>query len=399
MDSRSILRQTLCTCLLGLLPVLPMGSLVAQTTSPQAPPQTSPRVAATLPKASNDPFLPNSLAVAKVKLQSQETVYAEPGQALTVISTDNDSVVVQAADGKNHLRIARAALVPLKLSAPFYDQLIQASPQDASLYLGRATAHTAAEQIGKAIADLKQAVRLDVEYEAVYISLAELQMAQQDYEGVFQTMGTAIKINAANPTYHVLRGVGYRHLQKFPEAIDAFTQALKYKPDHIPALNSRGYIHYLMKNHRLALQDFDAWVKLEPNNPMAVNNRGYNRQFTGDYNGALKDYEQAIQLNPNFALAYQNKAWLLAACPDPQLRSGQEAFAAASKACVLRNYNNAEDLKALAAAYAELQDFKHAIEFQQRVVAAKQNSPSLAAEENILKTYQQNQPFRFTAPE
>lgn len=361
--------------------------------------QAPPKIPSTPPPAASKAFAPRSLAVAKVKLQSQDTLYAEPGQALTVVSTDKDSVVVQAADGKNHLRIARAALVPLENAAPFYNQLIKAAPQNAKLYVARATAHTAARDLSQAIDDLQQAIQLDEKYEAAYISLAELQMQQQDYEGVFATMAAAIKTNPANPTYHVLRGVAFRHQEKFDEAIAAFTQALQHEPDHIPALSSRGFIHYLMKNHPLALKDFDAWVKLQPNNPMAVNNRGYNRQFTGDYRGALEDYEQAIKLRPNFALAHQNKAWLLAACPDAAIRDGQQAFEAASKACVLRNYSNPEDLKALAAAYAELQDYKHAIEFQQRVVAAKQNTPGHAAEASILATYQQNKPFRFAAAE
>ena len=374
-----------------------VGCVVLGLILSYAPAQAQPATqSATAPAA--DGFQANTLAVAKVKLQNKEVLYAQPGQALLVVSVDETSVVVRATDGKNHLRVARNALVPLLEAGPLYDQLIKGTPGDPNLYVARANVYSARGEIEKAIVDLKQAVKLDDQYEAAYVSLAEAQMQMEDYEGVFATTSQVLQIDNTNPTYYVLQGVAHRRMEKYPEAIANFTDALKHKPDHAPALSSRGFIYYLTKQYALAVKDFDAWVKVDPDNAMAINNRGYNRQFSGDYPGALTDYNKAIELAPEFALAYQNKAWLLAACPDAKIRNGQEAFAAASKACVMRNYKIPEDMKALAAAYAELSDYKHAIEFQQRVVDAKEGEAK-TIEQNVLKTYQQNKPFRFEAPQ
>ena len=344
-----------------------------------------------------DGFRPNSLAVAKIKLQNKDTLYALPGQALVVVSTDGKNVVVRSVDGKNHLRVSRDALVPINEAAPLYAQLIRATPTDPNLFVARANVYTTRGEVDKAIADLQQAIKLDDQYEAAYVSLAEAQMRKREYDAVHQTVNQVLKIDPKNPTYHVLRGVAFRHQEKFQEAINAFTEALKHKADHIPALSSRGFIYYLQREHAKAVRDFDAWVKLEPTNAMAVNNRGYNRQFTGDYQGALVDYNKAIELSPEFALAFQNKSWLMATCPDAKIRDGKEAFAAGSKACVLRNYRVPEDVKALAASYAELGDFQHAIEFQQKVVDAREGEAK-AAEVAILNQYKSNKPFRFELP-
>ncbi|MCA9174751.1 MAG: tetratricopeptide repeat protein [Planctomycetales bacterium] len=351
--------------------------------------------AATAPgaPAAADPYQAGSLVVAKVKLQNKETIYAQPGQAMVVVSSDETNIVVRAVDGESHLRVARTAMVPIQQSAPLYDELIKATPTDANLFLARANVYSARGESDKAVADYRQAIKLDDQYEAAYVSLAEAQMRLADYDGVMQTVASVMKLDPENPTYFVLRGVAYRHQEKLDNAIAEFTEALKRKPDHAPALSSRGFMYYLKRDYTNAVKDFDAWVKVDPQNAMALNNRGYNRQFAGDFVGALQDYDKAIEIAPQFALAFQNKAWLLATCPDDKIRNGNAAFEAASKACVMRSYKVPEDLKALAAAYAELKDFKHAIEFQQRVVDSKEGEGK-SVEQNVLDTYKQNQPFR-----
>ena len=159
------------------------------------------------------------------------------------------------------------------------------------------------------------------------------------------------------------------------------------------ALSSRGFVHYLKGDHKRAVADFDALIRINPKDAMAYNNRGYNRQMIGEYESALTDYEQSLSLAPQYAMALQNKAWLLATCPEDKIRDGKAAFDAASKACQLRKYKVAGDIKALAAAYAEFGDFKHAVEYQEKVVSMVEGDAQ-TTEQEILGLYKTKQPYR-----
>ena len=58
----------------------------------------------------------------------------------------------------------------------------------------------------------------------------------------------------------------------------------------------------------------------------------------------------------------------LAVAPDPKVRDGKRAVDLAKKACQLSGSFDANHLDTLAAAYAEAEDFKNAVLWQQKAV-------------------------------
>ena len=68
---------------------------------------------------------------------------------------------------------------------------------------------------------------------------------------------------------------------------------------------------------------------------------------------AVAQYQEALRLNPDLAGALNNLAWVLATCPDDQLRNGAEAVRLAERACELTHYREPLFIGTLAAAYAE----------------------------------------------
>jgi len=87
-----------------------------------------------------------------------------------------------------------------------------------------------------------------------------------------------------------------------------------------------------------------------------------------EYPKALADVGEAIRLNPRFTRAYADQAWLLATCADDRYRDGQNAVAAARKACELSAWKDPGYLSVLAAACAEAGDFKEAIRRQNQAL-------------------------------
>jgi tetratricopeptide (TPR) repeat protein len=93
------------------------------------------------------------------------------------------------------------------------------------------------------------------------------------------------------------------------------------------------------------------------------------------------------------ALAKSETAWKLSASKDDAKRDGHRAFDLASEACVSTNYQAYYALAALAAAYAESDDFPHAIEYQQKALTLAPQHKR-AAYTQYLASYQEHKPWR-----
>jgi len=94
-------------------------------------------------------------------------------------------------------------------------------------------------------------------------------------------------------------------------------------------------------------------------------------------------------------------AWLLATCPDANLRDGQQALSIATR--VVQQNRSAANLDTLAAAYAETGRFSDAVHVQEQAIAQlkteETEDPHAAQETDAqfhdhLDSYRVNQPWR-----
>ena len=89
-------------------------------------------------------------------------------------------------------------------------------------------------------------------------------------------------------------------------------------------------------------------------------------------------------------------AWLLAVCPQANLRNGDQAVKLAQQANALTGGENPEILRTLAAAFAEAGRFPEAVETVQRALplANAQSNARLAGQlQSEMKLYQAGRPY------
>lgn len=368
--------------------------------------------------------------VARIQLQlksGEKTIdVIEPGDLLTVLGEGAQSYTVLTYQGRRG-QVSKANAVKLAEAVKIYDQLIAKSPRSGQLYTQRAMAwwargdqqqaladfdraielgykaahafssrgifHAAAGNIEAALADFAQAIEIDPRDEVSYVNRAAIHMSQSEFDRAIADYGAAVRLNPAKAVNYQQRASAHQRSGNLSEALADYNKALELDPKHVPSLMGRGFALYEQGQHAQAVDDYSAAIALAPNSATAYNNRGFNRQLLGDAKNALADFERALHLMPDYALCLQNKAWLLATSPDGSLRNGVVAVRAALRACELNQYKDLNDLRTLAASYAEAGQFELAIGWQEKVVDQAPDGEKAEAR-TVLELYRNKQPYR-----
>jgi tetratricopeptide (TPR) repeat protein len=147
-----------------------------------------------------------------------------------------------------------------------------------------------------------------------------------------------------------------------------------------------------------AVAEFSEAIRLKPDNARAYYNRGQAYRHRGDYGKALTDYGEAIRLKPDLMEAYNNVSWLLAVCPDANLRNGERAVEYAKRACVLSGWKAPATLDTLAAACAEAGDFDNAIKWEIKYLESNPSKDDSEKHRQRLSLYQQKKPYHEEKP-
>ncbi len=116
-----------------------------------------------------------------------------------------------------------------------------------------------------------------------------------------------------------------------------------------------------------------------------------------DYQNAVEHYRAALRLKPDAPDILNNLAWLLATCPDDQVRNGAEAVQYAERACELTQNKQPVTLGTLAAAYAEVGRFDEAVATAQKAcdLATQQNETILLQKNQaLIEIYRAHKPWR-----
>jgi len=84
--------------------------------------------------------------------------------------------------------------------------------------------------------------------------------------------------------------------EKYREALDPLTQAVKLDPFLSAGFNARGYAYFRMKQYPEAIADFDRAIRLNPTYTNAYVNRASARRAAGDTAGAESDQAKVRDL-------------------------------------------------------------------------------------------------------
>ncbi|HEY5314390.1 MAG TPA: tetratricopeptide repeat protein, partial [Pirellulales bacterium] len=170
------------------------------------------------------------------------------------------------------------------------------------------------------------------------------------------------------------------------------TESIRLDPKAARGFSNRGNVYAATGQLDKAIDDYTDALRLDPNLQMTYSNRGNAFDLLGQHKKAIADFDHAIQLDGQDSEAWRYKAWILATSPDGSIRDGKTAIECAKKAYDLTRGGDPLCIEALAAAYAEVNDFPAAVKWQEQAVSS--GSPDREGAAERLALYQASRPYR-----
>jgi tetratricopeptide (TPR) repeat protein len=271
------------------------------------------------------------------------------------------------------------------------------TPQLASLaVMRRGNCYYAKHDLGRAIADFDQALRLDPKNAAAYDNRANALDARGDTDDAIKDYNEALRLNPRDAYIYLNRGSLLMELGDFTGALADYARTLAINPHEEAAHLGRARIYLMRCKPEEALKDADAAVAIAPGQAFVYGCRAAVYTELRRYTEAETDIKKAMRTksyDPTAALS--SLAWFRATCPDSRFRNGKEALAAARRRCPNTNFWGYECLDTLAAAYAETGDFDQAVKCEaQAIETAPSRLPTLSDMKERLELYKRHKPYR-----
>jgi tetratricopeptide (TPR) repeat protein len=284
-----------------------------------------------------------------------------------------------------------------------------------------------------AIAEFSEVIQLKPKYTLAHYNRGLAYEHKGDWDKAIADYSEAIRLNPGFAEAYCGRGHAYNHKGDYDKAIADDTEAIRLKPDFVYADIDRGLAYIYKGDYDKAIGDFVEAIRLDPYQAAAYFNRGNAYNHTGKYDRAIADYKEAMRLNldyvytceeriayaysqkrdydraiasyteairlkPDFTEAYKSLAWLLAVCPDVNVRNGEKAVEYARKACELSAWKDPAVFDTLAAAYAEAGDFDEAVKWENKSLASNASNGALERMGRRLSLYEQKKPYHEQEP-
>lgn len=86
--------------------------------------------------------------------------------------------------------------------------------------------------------------------------------------------------------------------QKFGEAAELLTQALRLSPESYKLYRLRSLAHACLHDYDASLQDSEVLIRLKPRSPDGYYHKGYALYHKDDFAGAAHEFQNALEFSP-----------------------------------------------------------------------------------------------------
>jgi tetratricopeptide (TPR) repeat protein len=205
-------------------------------------------------------------------------------------------------------------------------------------------------------------LKLDPKNSAAHANMARALQAKGMLEEATAHFRAAVELESEDPLGHFRLGNVLLARGMLEEAVVPLEKAVELDPEFVNA--------HLMLGNALVAQ--------------------------GAFGAAAARFQETLAVDPKNLTATNALAWLLAACPEDDVRDGARAVRLIEPACTATGYQEPVLLSTLAAAYAEMGKFTEAVATANKALGlVKVQDISLARRiRRHLDSYRAGQPYR-----
>ncbi len=190
------------------------------------------------------------------------------------------------------------------------NNLLRDSPQNAHLYIYRASVHSAGKNYQAAISDLDYALRLKPDFAHAYTHRSSAKWQNDQQIDALSDIDKAIQLAPRNTSALILRA-SYRVWSGQTErALAEFEEVFKLRPNLLSALQGRATAYLQNRDFEKAIADCDTALRSHPDQYTTHHNRGIAYAYLGDHEKAEADFQAVLKLNPSGSYSYSNLGWL-----------------------------------------------------------------------------------------
>lgn len=277
-----------------------------------------------------------------------------------------------------------------------FDDILAKQPQSVAALVGRGSCLLYRLAFEKALADFEAAAKLAPASVAARIGIGTAHAELRQWTEAAAAYGEALKLDARAADAYIGRGGVHLAQDQIEHALADYDRALEVQPHSAAAFVGRGAVRLQRHDPAMATADYNEALRLDPESVPALEGRGYAYFKRKDFGRARSDFSEAVRCEPENAEALNRLAWLLAVCPEANMRDGKKAVELARRACSLTKNESPYFLDTLAAGLAETGDFPEAVEMQKRAIAVggKMDHNSLEQARNRLTLYSNRKSYR-----
>ncbi|MGD1041551.1 MAG: tetratricopeptide repeat protein [Sedimentisphaerales bacterium] len=126
------------------------------------------------------------------------------------------------------------------------------------------------------------------------------------YQDAIEAYKQAIRIKPDFAGAHYNLGVAYGKLGRYQDAIESYKQAIRIKPDYAEAHCNLGIAYVNLDRYQDGIESYKQAIRIKPDYAYAHNNLGIAYGELGRYQDAIEAYKQAIRINPDLAEVHYN---------------------------------------------------------------------------------------------
>ncbi len=254
-----------------------------------------------------------------------------------------------------------------------------------------------AGEVDTAIELFETAIRIEPTLAEAHAQLGAALLEQNELEAAADSLQRALSLepNYVEAIYHL--GLIAHRLQDYAGAVGYFQRTVQLRAEHFDAHLGLGTDLPRVQQFELAIEHLRRANELRPHDSRPYKRLGALLSQLAHYEEAIAVLRVGLQNLPEDATLADRLAWMLATCPQDDLREADEALRLAMEVCRRTKNQVPQALDTQAAALANLGRFGEAIVVaeQARQVALAGNNQQLADQiRQRLELYQAAEPYR-----